>query len=109
MITYSLIAVVCVKYVIIMMSVDRHGEGGILALVSLLPPDKEEQQKSRKTYSKTVITIKRIGIFLALMGAAFILGDGVITPAISVLSGIEGFGIQAPSLLEGEVNDSLKA
>ncbi len=81
LIVWTLIMIVSVKYINIAMRVDNDGEGGILALMSLL---------SLKRRSKTFI------IAIGLMGAALIYGDGAITPAISVLSALEGLKIISP-------------
>jgi KUP system potassium uptake protein len=75
--------VVTVKYLAFVMRADNHGEGGILALLALVPENKRRV---------------RIG-FVALMvvaGAALLYGDGIITPAISVLSALEGVELAAP-------------
>ena len=75
---WTLTVVVCIKYVAFVLRADNRGEGGIFALYSLL--------------SGTTMT-KRLGssmLFAAIVGAALLYGDGVITPAISVLSAIEG-------------------
>ena len=72
-----------VKYVIFAMSIDNDGEGGILALMSLLGIKKHQRP-----------VIVAIGLF----GAALIYGDGAITPAISVLSALEGLNIATPAL-----------
>lgn len=77
LVVWALILVVSIKYVVFLMRVDNRGEGGILALLALLG--------TRGTKSKMVI----VGIF----GAALLYGDGMITPAISVLSAIEGLSI----------------
>jgi KUP system potassium uptake protein len=80
---WTLIVITTVKYVIVAMSIDNDGEGGILALMSLLG----------------VKRMRRPAIVAAgLLGAALIYGDGAITPAISVLSAVEGLNIAAPSL-----------
>jgi KUP system potassium uptake protein len=72
-----------VKYVIFAMSIDNDGEGGILALMSLLGIKKHQRPG-----------IIAVGLF----GAALIYGDGAITPAISVLSALEGLNIATPAL-----------
>lgn len=77
LVVWALVLVVSIKYVVFLMSVDNRGEGGILALLALLG--------TRGTRSKMVL----VGIF----GAALLYGDGMITPAISVLSAIEGLSI----------------
>jgi KUP system potassium uptake protein len=79
MIVWSLILVVSIKYIVLVMRADNHGEGGILALLALLPRDRAAL------------------VMLALFGAALLYGDGVITPAISVLSATEGLEVVAPA------------
>jgi KUP system potassium uptake protein len=78
---WTLFMITTVKYVVVAMSVDNEGEGGILALMSLLGVQK---------HSRPLI------VFAGLLGAALIYGDGAITPAISVLSALEGLNIAAP-------------
>ena len=82
LIVWTLIIVTSVKYVALAMRVDNDGEGGILALMSLL---------GLKRQNRPLIVV------LGLLGAALIYGDGAITPAISVLSALEGLNIVAPS------------
>ena len=82
LIIWTLIIVVSIKYVSCAMRMDNQGEGGILALMSLL---------LGKLTSRPVI------VAFGLLGAALIYGDGAITPAISVLSAVEGLNIVAPS------------
>ena len=82
LIIWTLIMVTTVKYVTIAMRVDNDGEGGILALMSLL---------GVKLKPRPAI------VAVGLMGAALIYGDGAITPAISVLSALEGLNIITPS------------
>lgn len=84
LILWALIAVVSVKYLIFVMRADNQGEGGILALLALILP-KEEATRARTSL------LAGLGLF----GAALLYGDGVITPAISVLSAVEGLGIAA--------------
>ena len=79
---WTLFMITTVKYVVVAMSVDNEGEGGILALMSLLGVQK---------HSRPLI------VFAGLLGAALIYGDGAITPAISVLSALEGLNIATPS------------
>ena len=83
LIVWTLIIITSVKYVAIAMSIDNDGEGGILALMSLLCIKKHQQPM-----------IVAIGLF----GAALIYGDGAITPAISVLSALEGLNIATPAV-----------
>jgi KUP system potassium uptake protein len=80
---WTLIIVTTIKYVGIAMSIDNDGEGGILALMSLLGIKKHQRP-----------LIVAVGLF----GAALIYGDGAITPAISVLSALEGLNIAVPGL-----------
>jgi KUP system potassium uptake protein len=83
LIVWTLIAIVSIKYVTIAMRVDNDGEGGILALMALLGVKRRRRP-----------AIVALGLF----GAALIYGDGAITPAISVLSALEGLTIAAPRL-----------
>jgi KUP system potassium uptake protein len=83
LILWTLVIITTVKYVIIAMSIDNDGEGGILALMSLLALKKHNRP-----------AIVAVGLF----GAALIYGDGAITPAISVLSAVEGLDIALPAL-----------
>ena len=80
---WTLFLITSIKYVVIAMSIDNEGEGGILALMSLLGVQ---------------LRHRPLIILAGLLGAALIYGDGAITPAISVLSALEGFEIAAPSL-----------
>lgn len=84
LIFWSLIIVISIKYLVFVMRADNRGEGGILALMSLVRPDSSPMRK--------------IGwvVILGLFGAALLYGDGIITPAISVLSAIEGLRIATP-------------
>jgi KUP system potassium uptake protein len=88
LIFWSLIIIVSVKYLVFVMRADNKGEGGILALMALLQRGRVERGL---TPGRLIITI---GIF----GAALMYGDSVITPAISVLSAVEGLGVAAPAL-----------
>jgi KUP system potassium uptake protein len=81
LVIWTLIVVTTVKYVTIAMRIDNDGEGGILALMALLGVKREQRP-----------TIVAAGLF----GAALIYGDGAITPAISVLSALEGLTIATP-------------
>nr|WP_159465195.1 low affinity potassium transporter Kup [Scandinavium goeteborgense] len=85
LIFWLLVLVVSIKYICVVMRADNDGEGGILTLMSLAV---------RKLDKRWVPA----SIFLGLVGGSFFYGDGVITPAISVLSAIEGLEIIAPSL-----------
>jgi KUP system potassium uptake protein len=85
---WSLVLVVTIKYLIFVMRADNHGEGGILALTALAS---DGLDKSRKKRRRTLILV-------GLFGTALLYGDGVITPAISVLSAVEGLEVIAPEL-----------
>lgn len=87
LITWALLIVVSVKYLAYVMRADNRGEGGILALVSLLNPWSGPEESHRGVLAA-----------LGLFGAALLYGDGMITPAISVLSAVEGLGVAFPSL-----------
>jgi KUP system potassium uptake protein len=84
---WSLMFVVTLKYVAIIMRADNEGEGGIMALMALA-------QRTLKKGSRSTYAVGVLGIF----GASLFFGDGVITPAISVLSALEGIEVAAPSL-----------
>ena len=94
LIVWALILVVCVKYLLFIMRADNRGEGGILALLALLLQDGKSPGGSTRRYALVVL-----GIF----GAALLYGDGMITPAISVLGAMEGLQIAAPNLHEATV------
>ena len=87
LILWTLILVVSLKYAILIMRADNHGEGGIVALLALLDI-RRAPAKSWRSYL----------LIVGLIGAALLYGDGVITPAISVLSAIEGLKLDAPGL-----------
>ena len=89
LIFWAIISVVAVKYVTVVMRADNEGEGGILALLSLVIP---QRRINRPGFP--------ILLILGIVGAAFIYGDGVITPAMSVLSAMEGLEVAAPSLTQ---------
>jgi KUP system potassium uptake protein len=84
---WSLILVVCVKYLVFVLRADNKGEGGTMSLAALV------QQKLTTTKSRIAFPI-----LLALFGTGLLYGEGLITPAISVLSAVEGIGEQSPSL-----------
>jgi KUP system potassium uptake protein len=90
LIVWSLISVVSVKYVGFILRADNRGEGGTLALLALLL-----QKVSGASLDPAK---KKRVIVLALFGAALMYGDGIITPAMSVLSAVEGLKVIAPSL-----------
>ena len=81
LVLYALFIVISIKYIVIVMRADNQGEGGILALTALLP-------------ARTATAPVLIG--LGIFGAALLYGDGMITPAISVLSAVEGLQVETP-------------
>lgn len=86
LIFWALMIIISLKYLLFVMRADNHGEGGILALLALLAPWRDRSKKNR------------VLLFIGLFGAALLYGDGAITPAISVLSAVEGLEIAAPGL-----------
>jgi KUP system potassium uptake protein len=80
---WALVIVVCVKYVGTLMRVDHEGEGGILALLALASPAKAFGMPIKVEWLTLVV----------IAGASMLFGDGVITPAISVISAVEGIGV----------------
>src|SRR5258705_3003684 len=85
LILYSLLIVISIKYIAVVMRADNQGEGGILALTSLLPV-----RKVRNTSTTPVLVL--LGVF----GASMLYGEGMITPAISVLAAVEGLQVETP-------------
>jgi KUP system potassium uptake protein len=86
MIFWALTIVVSLKYLAVIMRFDNNGEGGEMALVELVSPFIKNRYQMMVTFG--------LGIF----GASLLYGDGVITPAISVLSAVEGLTVAAPAL-----------
>jgi KUP system potassium uptake protein len=87
---WALVMVVTVKYLTFVMRADHHGEGGIFALLAIVP---------ERFRTHTVQSGKVTGMaLLAVIGASLLYGDGVITPAISVLSAVEGLAVASPRL-----------
>ncbi|WP_409564708.1 potassium transporter Kup [Methylobacterium sp. J-067] len=87
LIFWALILIVSLKYAILILRADNRGEGGIVAMLALLGA----RQARPKTPQALLLVV-------GLVGAALLYGDGAITPAISVLSAVEGLKIDAPSL-----------
>jgi KUP system potassium uptake protein len=85
LIFWSLIVVITIKYVLVVMRADNEGEGGILALTALVAPSDEARRRRRQL------------VLAGIVGAAMLYGDGAITPAISVLSAVEGLRIATPA------------
>jgi KUP system potassium uptake protein len=89
LILWSLILVVSIKYIVFILRADNRGEGGILALLALLL-----QQRRRADDQPRRLALVMLGLF----GAALLYGDGIITPAISVLGAVEGLEVATPAL-----------
>jgi KUP system potassium uptake protein len=87
LIFWSLIIVISIKYAALIMRASNHGEGGILALLAMVSP-----QSAKRNGWRAVMVI------VGLIGATLLYGDGTITPAISVLSAVEGLKLYAPQM-----------
>jgi KUP system potassium uptake protein len=87
LVVWALTLTVSVKYIGFIMRADNNGEGGILALLALI-----RDGRTRATMPRSIAFLVSLGLF----GAALLYGDGMITPAISVLSAVEGLGIATP-------------
>ena len=85
---WSVMIIVTVTYVLLAMRADNQGEGGIMALITLL------RRRSTRGGRRSAVVLAALGIF----GAALFFGDSMITPAISVLSAVEGLKVVNPSL-----------
>ncbi len=95
-ILWSLIVIVSFKYAILIMRADNRGEGGIVALLALL----DVRHAPTGSWRASLLIV-------GLIGAALLYGDGVITPAISVLSAVEGLKLDAPRLAPAVVPISI--
>src|ERR1700726_803524 len=95
-IVWSLIVIVSFKYAILIMRADNRGEGGIVALLALL----DVRHAPAGSWRASLLIV-------GLIGAALLYGDGVITPAISVLSALEGLKLDAPQLAPAVVPISI--
>jgi len=87
LIFWTLVLVISLKYMVFILRADNRGEGGIFALLALLRPDRNQERLKR-----------RMLILLGVLGASMLYGGAMITPAISVLSAIEGLQVAEPSL-----------
>ncbi len=87
LIFWSLIIVISIKYLVFVLRADNHGEGGVLSLTALATPIKPSGRMEN-------LFLIGIGIF----GASLLYGDGIITPAISVLGAMEGLSVATPAL-----------
>src|SRR5215510_8824115 len=88
LIFWSLLLIVTIKYHVVIIRADNKGEGGVLALMALVNGSRIARG----------LTPRRVMIVLGIFGAALLYADGALTPAISVLSAVEGVEIVAPSL-----------
>jgi KUP system potassium uptake protein len=86
LIFWSLVSVVGIKYLTFVLRADNRGEGGILALLALAEPHAQNRR------------VRRVLLLTGLVGAALLFADGIITPAISVLSAVEGLEVATPGL-----------
>ena len=91
LIIYALLLVISVKYVVIVMRADNQGEGGVLALTALIPG-----RSGTRGGAPRLAEGRSILIALGIFGTALLYGDGMITPAISVLSAVEGLEVATP-------------
>jgi KUP system potassium uptake protein len=89
-IVWTLVLIIAIKYVLLVLRADNDGEGGILALTALVAP---RETSPTATRARTGILL-----LLGLFGTALLFGDGMITPAISVLSAVEGIELVSPGL-----------
>jgi KUP system potassium uptake protein len=87
LIVWSLVLVISIKYLVFVLRADNHGEGGILALMALVCPPAASGRRQGALL-----------VLIGLFGAALLYGDGAITPAISVLSAVEGLAVAGPGL-----------
>lgn len=87
MIAWSLFLIISLKYLLLVLRADNKGEGGILALTHLIIGN-DDKQWTRRTW-----TLIGVGLF----GATLLYGDGIITPALSVLSAVEGLDVATPA------------
>jgi len=89
LVTWSILLVVVAKYLVFILQADNNGEGGVLAMLALLLQDTSDRIGRRR---RTAL------ILLGVFGTALLYGDGIITPAISVLGAVEGLDIVTPTL-----------
>ena len=92
LIFWTMTIIVSVKYVVLILRADNNGEGGLIAMLALATSAVKDKPAMRSA-------LMTVGLF----GTAIFYGDGVITPAISVLSAVEGLGVAAPGLKGGVI------
>src|SRR5687768_16380075 len=86
LIFWALVIVISIKYLVFVMRADNCGEGGMIALTALVTPSSERARRRHRTL-----------VMLGLFGASLLYGDSMITPAISVLSAVEGLEVVTPA------------
>ena len=89
LIFWALVLIISIKYLVFILRADNRGEGGILSLTALVMPLRAAAR-----------TRPGVIVILGLFGAALLYADGIITPAISVLSAVEGLNVAAPGLFD---------
>src|SRR5208282_1941271 len=102
LILWGLTVVVSLKYALLVMRADNHGEGGVFSLLALAlraarrssESERDKSQSDLHKESHSIWTLMLIGMF----GAALFFGDSMVTPAISVLSAVEGLNVVTPDL-----------
>jgi len=101
LIFWSLTIVVSLKYALIVMRADNHGEGGVFSLLArVLRVERRDADKNNTSSSSSTKSQRRTNrlILIGMFGAALFFGDSIVTPAISVLSAVEGVDVLSPSL-----------
>jgi KUP system potassium uptake protein len=93
---WTLTVIVSIKYVTLVLRADNNGEGGLIAMLALASTAVKDKPKTRRT-------LLLVGIF----GTSLFYGDGVITPAISVLSAVEGLEVVSPAFTQGVIPATL--
>jgi len=88
---YALLLIISIKYIVVVMRADNQGEGGILTLTALLPGRNGAREGTRG-----VALGRPLLIGLGIFGAALLYGEGMITPAISILGAVEGLSVATP-------------
>ena len=89
---WTLTVIVSVKYVVLILRADNNGEGGLIAMLALA----SQAVKGKPALRRCLLLL--LLLLLGIFGTAIFFGDGVITPAISVLSAVEGLEVAAPAL-----------
>ena len=95
LVVWALLLVVSVKYIAIVMRADNEGEGGILALTALVLHKRTRDDADRRK-SDRLSAARPVLVLLGIFGAALLYGDGMITPAVSVLGAVEGLNVATP-------------